>query len=1242
MLTNATNCSGPAIDLGGCTWSEIDGRRVKGSIAFLRWNSGNRWLRAAELGARAIVFYGIDGWTSLETNQKSTSTPIPVPRFYLPVRPANIEGECRIVCQQRWTMLRSQRVLATIPGSDPALAGERILILCHLDAISAVPSFSDPAEQGISIASTIEIARYFGVKRPRRPIDFAFYDGHSVGLHGERLLADELAQGSKPAYSLICSLDLTFSGAKVGAISQGSLFSARIESREPARRLTAAWGELGRLFGGDEIADLTNETEGRTWRASLGAQVGVAAEPFVLIGYPAATLISTEDARVYYETPAFARPIPTDLGPLSKSLGTALVMLDFAANQPTARTGDDIPPFPATPRKPSARSLVGGLARVEGKAYKFDPARSFLPNVPVPGTVVIADIGYRKLVGSRMELLDIASESGHFSIRGVPTASSYWHTLRQPVRTFGLLGNGSEIKSLATLSSTKTAAQERSFMLNTVSKTASVTMFSPRVSALYSLWDPLDGELLSDIRCVDSKSLAEPMDFEVAAGSDGVALAAVPKDFSASILLGRRDGQFRATQPGNYTGLAALARAEGLVSHNREQAARLERYGMLSAEFREDLARQAGALVRAQIMAGQSNWSATQAESNRLWSMALRSYEPIRSVASDAVFGLFVYLGLLIPFSIVLERLAAPQRRLDKRVYVSAAIFTAAFLSLRALHPAFGVVAHPEVVLVAFVMGVLSISVIAHIWERFDRLSRSDDQRWLLPTGFGVAASIAITSLRRRPLRTFLTAGVLSIVSFALLAFASLSPKWGFDEVRIGDEPSSACEVRLYRAGYAPISAGLAESIDLAADGNSIPVAWAYAGDPTAPGYFLAHSPEDPVRLSAVVGIGRKTGTLGLKSESKNGRPIRLCGIALSSKVTEPGRTYSLPVDYPASSLIQSRASDIDLSRRLTRFGAAQVGEVDFETAMLLGGEIREVRIPYSDSVKCLSAARHLAEQFDLVVESVSGGQRRRIAYRLATTIDGLPLALLALLLGGAFVVNSFAAGAHERRSEIQTLNAIGMPPGQIGAMFLFEAASLALIGIICGYYLAQFAGALVLVTPSLKGLSLNFSSGTGIMCCLLVAGMSLASAAIPARIAVKQLGNRPTEAPPAGDLWRIEAPFTFGAGEADELVERLKAWASLHQVQDGAFIASDIQSVHRELEFTASLHPYDLGLRQNVVFRVEENSTIGICKLQIEITRTAGDHSSWVRANSRFVRSLRHELLEWRAGLTRRVHSSD
>ena len=96
----------------------------------------------------------------------------------------------------------SPNVLAVIPGTDPALAGEYVLLMAHLDGLGIRDRRTDEApgtdrirngamDNATGIATLIEVARAMiaGDDRPRRPILLAAVTAEEIGLLGAGYLA---------------------------------------------------------------------------------------------------------------------------------------------------------------------------------------------------------------------------------------------------------------------------------------------------------------------------------------------------------------------------------------------------------------------------------------------------------------------------------------------------------------------------------------------------------------------------------------------------------------------------------------------------------------------------------------------------------------------------------------------------------------------------------------------------------------------------------------------------------------------------------------------------------------------------------------------------------------------------------------------------------------------------------------------------------------------------------------------
>lgn len=93
--------------------------------------------------------------------------------------------------------ITSPNVVAILPGSDPALADEYVLLMGHLDHVGTEPGkegdqiFNGAMDNATGIATMLEAARAFveSGARPKRPILFAAVTAEEKGLLGAQYLA---------------------------------------------------------------------------------------------------------------------------------------------------------------------------------------------------------------------------------------------------------------------------------------------------------------------------------------------------------------------------------------------------------------------------------------------------------------------------------------------------------------------------------------------------------------------------------------------------------------------------------------------------------------------------------------------------------------------------------------------------------------------------------------------------------------------------------------------------------------------------------------------------------------------------------------------------------------------------------------------------------------------------------------------------------------------------------------------
>ena len=110
------------------------------------------------------------------------------------VRGFNLPGRLAVQANSDWTDFKSPEVIGLIPGSDPTLAAEHVVLTGHLDHIG-IKANAKPGEDAINngaldnasgIATMLEAARSFAqaAKPPRRSVLFIAHTGEEKGLLG--------------------------------------------------------------------------------------------------------------------------------------------------------------------------------------------------------------------------------------------------------------------------------------------------------------------------------------------------------------------------------------------------------------------------------------------------------------------------------------------------------------------------------------------------------------------------------------------------------------------------------------------------------------------------------------------------------------------------------------------------------------------------------------------------------------------------------------------------------------------------------------------------------------------------------------------------------------------------------------------------------------------------------------------------------------------------------------------------
>lgn len=105
----------------------------------------------------------------------------------------------------------SSNVVAKLPGTDPKLKAEHVVVTAHLDHLGlnttgkGAPYYAGAMDNASGVASVLEIARGLSGAKPKRSILFVLVTGEEKGLLGSKYFA---ARPSVPASSVVANLNM--------------------------------------------------------------------------------------------------------------------------------------------------------------------------------------------------------------------------------------------------------------------------------------------------------------------------------------------------------------------------------------------------------------------------------------------------------------------------------------------------------------------------------------------------------------------------------------------------------------------------------------------------------------------------------------------------------------------------------------------------------------------------------------------------------------------------------------------------------------------------------------------------------------------------------------------------------------------------------------------------------------------------------------------------------------------------
>jgi hypothetical protein len=276
---------------------------------------------------------------------------------------------------------------------------------------------------------------------------------------------------------------------------------------------------------------------------------------------------------------------------------------------------------------------------------------------------------------------------------------------------------------------------------------------------------------------------------------------------------------------------------------------------------------------------------------------------------------------------------------------------------------------------------------------------------------------------------------------------------------------------------------------------------------------------------------------------------------------------------------------------------------------------------------------------------------------------SGVPNIIVPLAISVFIVLNTMIGSVYERKREIAVYTSVGLAPSHVSFLFIAEALAFAVLSVVFGYLLAQTSAKLFSETALWAGITVNYSSLSGVAAMMLVIVVVLVSVIYPSRVA-GQIAipdvNRSWTLPPArANTLDLVFPFLMTYREHVSVGGYLYDYFDGHtDVAQGLFSTSDIALAFacetatglagREndcpeaaCEFSECLQltsrvwlaPFDFGIMQVVDLKFKPSpEQAGRLEIHVRLTRESGESNAWHRINKGFLHRIRRQLLVWRS----------
>lgn len=613
---------------------------------------------------------------------------------------------------------------------------------------------------------------------------------------------------------LFIGLDLSTHTPTLGVFQVGWYFSQAHLLRfysplgkqfsETAERVASALG----VNVEERFVDGINPIKGREWHTFFPGKIAFDHEMIIRGGRPGITFTTVNDARTFCDT-----PLDT---PERMKLDNLVSQDQMLVNLLYHFLGDMTLSERALKRVEALKKM-DDLVDVEGTVLEFRRRESFVPNTPVPESLVIIQGPYRVMMGVQTTVWSMANETSEFVTRGEMDSRG------GRLEAYNFDPDSGDI----IYAPDRGVDGDKKYPRDVYGRAGlkrPVIVFRCAPLDLFDLVDERYFQTLEKVFVYDAIDFSEPISYgysinEIKIASEfpsyvePCAVIYGPPGLNVQVtmsmgLVGIRMVCINAT-PQQPTGkgfeagvvpsvpLTPLQIANDMWLIDDWRIERLQRHGIANQRVLELHQTAREALDTARKALKEQRYDVAVATARHAWGYESRAYPDVQRTAEDVVKGVLFYLAILLPFAFFGERLFIHARTIITQIIGTVAVFVVVFLALALVHPAFALTTSPPIILLAFIVMALAVLVISIVTMKFNQelkamkqtrggVHEADVGRLSVA---GAAFGLGIANMRRRKTRTALTAITLILLTFTVLSFTSVKSYLRENKIVLGTNP---------------------------------------------------------------------------------------------------------------------------------------------------------------------------------------------------------------------------------------------------------------------------------------------------------------------------------------------------------------------------------------------------------------------------------------------------------------------